>query len=204
MKSFLNVCNRSFGKKCTHKYLHNLAYKLHLESVGKNVQIYPLSKIINPGCISIGNNVIIDDFTLINGGQNTNIGDHVHIASFVSITGGGKLKLEAFVGISSGCRVFTGNDDYSGGSLTGPTVPYPFREPIRSFIEIKKHAIIGANSVVLPGVIIGEGAIVGANSLVKTNLKPWTMYAGSPVKPIGIRRSDKISQLERKFIKHKN
>ena len=54
-------------------------------------------------------------------------------------------------------------------------------------ITIGDDAYIGANTVVMPGVVIGEGAVVGANSLVDHNLKPWTIYFGSPARKIGER-----------------
>lgn len=158
--------------------------------------IWPLAKIVSPEVISIGDSVIIDDFVFVMGGEMTAIGSFVHIASFVSITGGGELTLEDFVGLSSGARVLTGDDDYLGGSLTGPTVPPAYRLPIRSFVHIKKHGIIGANSVILPGVTIGEGAAVGANSLVKTDCEPWTIYVGSPARPLRSRPRERISELE--------
>ncbi|NJN74736.1 MAG: acyltransferase [Limnothrix sp. RL_2_0] len=120
----------------------------------------------------------------------------VHIASFTSITGGGEFLMEDFTGLSSGVRVFTGNEDYSGTYLTNPTVPSPYRIPTRSFVQIKKHAIVGANVVILPGVEIGEGAVIGANSLVTKNCKPWTVYFGSPAKAIKRRPSENILALE--------
>jgi acetyltransferase-like isoleucine patch superfamily enzyme len=114
----------------------------------------------------------------------------------MSIAGGGELIMEDFVGLSSGSRVYTGNDDYLGESLTGPTVPSPYRVPIRSFVHIKKHAIVGANTVILPGVTIGEGVAIGANSLVTKDCEPWMIYVGSPAKPLRPRRSEIILELE--------
>lgn len=164
--------------------------------VGQDVYIFPQAKIVSPESISIGDSVIIDDFVFIMGGKRTIIGSFVHIASFVSVLGGGEFYIEDFAGLSSGTRVYTGDDDYSGGSLTGPTVPYSYRLPVRSFVRVKKHAIIGANSVILPGVTIGEGAAVGANSLVKIDCKPWTVYGGSPVREIKPRQRERILELE--------
>jgi galactoside O-acetyltransferase len=130
------------------------------------------------------------------GGKSTQIGSFVHIASFTSITGGGELVMEDFTALSSGVRVFTGNEDYLGGCLTNSSVPYPYRLPTRSFVHIRKHAIIGANTVILPGVVIGEGAAIGANSLVTKDCEPWKIYAGSPAKVIKTRPQDKILELE--------
>lgn len=106
-----------------------------------------------------------------------------------------------FSAISSGVRIFTGNDDYSGKCLTNPTVPYPYRIPSRSFVFIEKHVIIGSNTVVLPGVTIKEGAAIGANSLVTRDCKAWTIYAGSPCKEIKSRPKDEMLMLEDRLMK---
>jgi acetyltransferase-like isoleucine patch superfamily enzyme len=43
---------------------------------------------------------------------------------------------------------------------------------------------VGVNTTVLPGVKIGEGAFIGAASLVHSDVEPWTLVAGVPVKTI--------------------
>lgn len=138
--------------------------------MGQDIIIWPFAKIISPEAISIGNSVIIDNFVFFLGGKRTVIGSSVHIASFTSITGGGEFIIEDYAGLSGGIRVYTGNEDYLGNCLTNPTVPHPYRIPIRSFAHIKKHSIVGANSIILPSVTIGEGAVIGANSLVTKDL----------------------------------
>ena len=130
------------------------------------------------------------------GGSKLLIGSFVHISSFTSIAGGGEFIIEDFAGLSGGVRIYTGNEDYNGGCLTNPTVPYPYRIVERSFIHIKKHAIVGANSVILPGVTIGEGVAIGANSLVTKDCEPWKVYFGNPAKPIKNRPKEKILELE--------
>ncbi len=178
---------------------NNQAYQLGLASVGKDVVIFNDAKILAPEVIQIGDSVIIDSFVFIMGGDRTSIGSFVHIGSFSSILGGGEFIMEDFAGLSGGVRVYTGSEDFSGGCLTNPTVPHPYRKPIRSFVHIKKHAIIGANSVILPSVTIGEGAVIGANSLVIRNCKPWTVYMGSPVTKMWDRPKEKILDLENKL-----
>ena len=44
----------------------------------------------------------------------------------------------------------------------------------------------------MPGVTLAEGSILGANSLLTKDTEPWTIYVGSPAKPIKIRRRDII------------
>ena len=172
---------------------------MHFKKIGNNVKIYPLAKILDPEVISIGSNVIIDDFVFLMGGKETKIGNYVHIASFCSITGGGVFIMGDFSGLSSGCRIFTGTDDFSSSSLTNPTIPSKFRNVIRSFVMIKKHAILGANVIVHTGVTIGEGAAIGSNSLVLKDVEPWTINIGSPVRVLKKRPKEKIIKMEAKL-----
>ena len=51
-------------------------------------------------------------------------------------------------------------------------------------VEIADKAWIGARSIVLEGVHIGEGAIVGAGSVVTKDVPPWTIVAGNPARVI--------------------
>lgn len=174
----------------------NQAYTLRFAHVGQDVTIWPMAKIVSPEVISIADSVIIDDFVFLMGGAKTIINSFVHIAPFTSIAGGGEFVMEDFSGLSGGIRVYTGNEDYTGGCLTNPAVPPPYRMPICSFVHVKKHAIIGANAVILPGVVIGEGAVVGANSLVTKDCEPWMIYVGSPAKVLRPRPPERILELE--------
>ena len=174
----------------------NQAYTLNFRSVGADVIIWPLAKIILPEVISIGDAVMIDDFVMLMGGTDTRIGSFVHISAHALIVGGGELVLEDFSGLSGGVRVYTGSDDYTRGFLTNPTVPEPYRDTKRSFVHLGKHAVVGANSVVLPGVTIGEGAAIGANSLVTKDCEPWTIYLGSPARPYKRRPETQIREME--------
>jgi galactoside O-acetyltransferase len=177
----------------------NQAYQLNFKNIGQDVTIWERSKIINSEVISLGNSVIIDDFVFLMGGKKTIIGSFVHIAAFTSIAGGGELIMDDFTTLSHGVHLFTGNDNYLGEHLPNSTIPSLFRQPERSFVRLNKHVIIGASSVILPGVDIGEGVAIGANSLVKEDCEPWTVYGGSPAKVIKTRPKEKILELEQQL-----
>ena len=51
-------------------------------------------------------------------------------------------------------------------------------------VVIGKNVLIGANSTVLDGVIIGSDSVVGAMSLVNSNVPEKTFFAGIPAKQI--------------------
>lgn len=47
-------------------------------------------------------------------------------------------------------------------------------------VVIGARAMIGAHTIIMPGVTIGEGAIVGAHSLVKHDVPPQALAYGVP------------------------
>jgi acetyltransferase-like isoleucine patch superfamily enzyme len=51
-------------------------------------------------------------------------------------------------------------------------------------IKINNRSWIGFNSLILKGVIIGEGSVVGAGSVVTKDVPPYTIVAGNPAKII--------------------
>lgn len=54
----------------------------------------------------------------------------------------------------------------------------------RKAVVIGNDVWIGFRSVVLKGVVIGDGAIVAANSLVLDDVPPWTVVAGAPAQVV--------------------
>jgi galactoside O-acetyltransferase len=171
--------------------------KLDFKNIGNNVLISDKVSIYNPKNISIGSNVRIDDFCIISAGENgIEIGNYVHIACYVSLIGSELIKLNDFVGISSKTAVYSSSDDYSGNFLTGPTIPNEYKNVHNSSVLFESHSIIGAGSVILPGVTIGEGTAIGAMSLVTKNVDSWGIYIGSPLKYIKKRNKDMLKFIE--------
>lgn len=145
----------------------------------KNVKIYPGAKIVGMENVEFGHDIIIDDFVFIYAKKKIRVGNYVHIAAFSSITGGEEVTFGEFSTLSWGCRIFTATDDFSGKGFGNSTVPEEYRNVYRGSVTLARFAIVGANSVILPGVTLGEGVSVGANSVVTRNLEPWGVYIGN-------------------------
>jgi len=171
---------------------------LGLAKFGKNVLISKKASFYYPEKMSIGNNVRIDDFCILSG--RIEIGNFIHIAAYSAIYAGDEgVLLEDFVGISGRVSIYTISDDYSGNSLTNPMVPDKYKTLDKGKVILKKHAIVGAGSVILPNVIIGEGTAVGALSLISKNLEPWSIYVGMPARKISERKKN-LLKLEEKLL----
>lgn len=170
------------------------------KSVGTAVLVSRKASIYNPGSITLGHHVRIDDFCILSGGGGITIGSYIHIAPNVSLYGEAGIILEDFCGISSRTVLYSATDDYSGASLTNPMIPKEFKPTYQAAkIILRKHALIGTNSTVLPGVELGEGVAVGAHSLVTKSCEAWGIYVGVPARRIK-ERSRKILELEQQFL----
>jgi acetyltransferase-like isoleucine patch superfamily enzyme len=166
--------------------------------LGVNVKISDKASIYNPELMEVGDHTRIDDFCVISG--KVTLGRNVHIAIFCNI-GGGEIgvTLEDFSGLAYGCHVFTQSDDYSGRTLTNPTVPDNYKNETKLPVLIKRHAIVGTCSVILPGVTLEEGTSIGAMSLVTKSTEPWMFYFGIPAKRLNTRRRE-LLQLEQDYL----
>ncbi len=168
---------------------------LAFDALGDAVTIHPYCVFIQPERIALGSHVLISEFTWIHGGRRTVVGSFVHLANHASIGGGGVCIVEDFAGFSAGARVVTGTELVHGEGLTNPTIPAEFRAVRRSWVHLERHAFLGTNAVVHPGVTIGEGAVVGSGAVVTKDVAPWTINAGVPARPIGDRDGRRMLEL---------
>ncbi|HRZ18873.1 MAG TPA: acyltransferase [Methanofastidiosum sp.] len=129
--------------------------------------------------IKFGSNIIIDDYVFIDVKGTFSIDDNVHISFFSTITGGADCSIGKFVTISVGSHIIMGTDDFIGDGFGNPTISDEFRNVKRAPVFIGDFVRIGANSVILPGITIGEGSTIGAGSVVTKNLDPWGVYIGN-------------------------
>jgi len=110
--------------------------------------------------VTIGNESKFGTNSVVDG--TSRIGNRVWVQTAVYICTYSTIEDSVFLGP---CCVFT-NDKFvtqKPFKLVGPTV--------------KKGASIGANALLFPGVIIGEGAVVGSQAMVNTDVPPRTIFA---------------------------
>jgi galactoside O-acetyltransferase len=154
--------------------------------IGTNVRIARNCTIIGAENIAIGDNVRIDGYcTIVAAGNGyINLGSYIHIGGYCAILAAEGVSIADMSTLSWGVKLFTRSDDYSGNFMTNPTVPSEYTGVSGGAIMIAKHVIVGAGSIILPKVMLGEGVAVGALSMVSKNLEPWGIYSGVPAKRI--------------------
>ncbi|MFN3202481.1 MAG: acyltransferase [Bradymonadia bacterium] len=114
-----------------------------------------------PECVFIGDDVILGQGCRLMAypqGQ-IHIDDHVMFGPEVLIT----------------CVGHTFDPERHGPPLFHHTGDY-------GAVHIERYAWIGAHSVILPGVTVGEGAIVAAGAVVHRDVAPYTIVGGVPAR----------------------
>jgi dTDP-4-amino-4,6-dideoxy-D-glucose acyltransferase len=182
------------GRYLTVSEIKNAGFK----KLGTNVKIHSRASIYGTQNITVGDNVRIDDYAVIVATGPLLIGNYVSIHNFCFLGSKYGIKLGNFVTLAPGVMIFSSSDDYSGQKLTGSIVPKKYSGGDSGMVELKKHVIVGAQSIILPGCVLGEGVAVGAMSLVNNSLVAWNIYAGIPIRKIKLRDKD-ILKLEQKL-----
>lgn len=134
-------------------------------NIGENTTIWQFCVVLKDAVIgkncNINFNVFIENDVII--------GDNVTVKSGVQLWDGIRLEDNVFVGPNV---TFT-NDKYPRSK----NYPEKFQNTI-----VKKGASIGAGSVVLGGITIGENALIGAGSVVTKDIPSKELWVGNPAR----------------------
>ena len=175
----------------------------NLKSCGEDVYISSNVEIKRPHLVEIGNHVAIDTGFYCT--TAFNIKDYIHIGPYVTIIGGptGEFYMGNFTTIAAGSRIICGSDGHLGDGLIGPTIPNEYRDTVTvAPVIFEDFASVGTNVIVNPGVTLAQGKVIGANSFVTKDTQPWTIYIGSPARPVKVRKKEIMIEYARKLGYH--
>lgn len=81
-------------------------------------------------------------------------------------------------------KISVGRNTVIGYNTTILAHEYLIKEYRHGPVIIGSEVMIGANSTILPGVTIGDGAVVSAGTLVHKDVMPGTFVGGNPMRLI--------------------
>jgi acetyltransferase-like isoleucine patch superfamily enzyme len=130
--------------------------------------------------IQCAERVILEDrcfiwhYSILDGTEGLEIGEGCHIGAWVGIfTHSSHLALRIY-----GRHYLDVTQDKRVGFRTAPVV-------------VGRYVAIGASSLIMPGVTIGDGAGIMAGSIVQSNVAPFALVGGNPARVLGdMRRFD--------------
>ena len=169
-------------------------YKPFMKHLGKNVMIDVGVKLSGIKNLSVGDYSFIESYSIITAFLNEiTIGKRVHIAPFCIIHANEEIVIEDYIGIAAGVKIFSSTTYPNEKRMSGPTIPHSMMSSKSSPIILEKDCAIYANSILLPGAKIGEGAVVCANSIISKKIEPYKIVLGNS-KIVGSRK--KVTEVD--------
>ena len=126
--------------------------KLFGAKLGKRILIKPSVNIKYPWFLKIGNDVWIGEDVWIDNLSMVYLGNNVVI--------------------SQGAFLFTGNHNYKKTGF----------DLLLKDIVVEDGVWIGAGSMIVPGIRMGNHSVAGAGSVITENTLPYSIYSGNPAK----------------------
>lgn len=159
-----------------------------------------IKNVVKAPNILIGDYTYYDDDTAPTDFEQNNIlfnypefGDRLIIGKFCQIASGAKFIMgPANHRISS---VTTYPFNVFGGAWRENTPPHMSQLPFKGDIVIGNDVWIGRESIIMPGVKIGDGSIIGAYSVVTKDVPPYSVAGGNPAQLIKKRFNDELIEI---------
>ena len=104
------------------------------------------------------------------------IGDGTSIAGYCVLSAAVEVRIGRSVLFAR--NVYIADHRHGFDAPDAPIIDQPI-EDLRPVI-VEDGAWLGQNVVLLPGVTVGKGAVVGANSVIREDVPPRSVVAGSP------------------------
>jgi acetyltransferase-like isoleucine patch superfamily enzyme len=114
--------------------------------------------------LKTGNGIVIGAMCHI--GQSVEIGDNTRIQGSTYISDRTKIESNVFIGPNATIL----NDKYPPSGDKDKWAP----------VTIRKNAVVGGGTTILPGVTIGKNAVLGAGSVLTRSIPDGEVWKGNP------------------------
>ncbi len=167
--------------------------KIGFKRIGQNVKISKKSSFYSAKNMTIGDNVRIDDFCILSG--TISIGNNVHISAYCALYGKYGIEINDYSGCSARTIIYSETDDFSGEYMIGAIIPDEYKNIKKGKVILEKYTQLGSETIVMPNIIISEGAVTGAMTFVNKDLEEWSINVGIPVRRIKERKKDLLKYI---------
>ncbi|MHC8387632.1 acyltransferase [Pseudomonas sp. MDT2-39-1] len=151
-------------------FVRGFVFRISFKRFGKNCLLDYQCFVRYPWRVSIGDNVDINRGCELYSSMQTELGF---------------ITLEDNVVLGPGVVIFSSGHDYS--LLDLPDISAP--------VTICRYAWVGGRTIILPGVIIGEGTVIGAGSVVTKSIPAYCVAVGNPAKVIKKRELSSLGKV---------
>lgn len=156
-------------------------------------------------------NIIVGDYTYYDNYNSSPLDFEKENVLFNYLEFGDRLIIGKFCAIASGVKFIMGSANHRinsvttypfnvfGGAWQEVTKPHLSELPHKGDTIIGNDVWMGRESIIMPGVKIGDGAIIAAYSVVTKDVEPYSLVGGNPAKFIKYRFDRELINLLLKF-----
>lgn len=133
-----------------------------------------------------GRGCLIHPTVVFREAKNISLGDRVRIQPYACLwaSPGATIEIGDHTGLGPGTLIFSSNHQFAAGRLYHDQ-PWTERN-----VRVGRDVWVGAGSIILPGVTIGDGSVVAAGSVVTRDVAPGVLVGGVPAHPIKARSTE--------------
>lgn len=113
------------------------------------------------------------------GAENISIGERVSIGAEAILAADAPIIIGDDTMVASRVIINTSTHSYKNNPMWKVRISRP--------IKIGKHVWIGSNTIILPGIIVGDYSVIGSGSIVIGHIPEKTIVAGNPARIIKYR-----------------
>ena len=164
-EGLLYLCNRVFARVPSHRIRLAFYRRLMRYEIGHHSYIFMDAWFDSRAGFKMGNHSVVNQKCRLDTRGGLRIGDNV--------------------GIAAEACILTSDHDPQASDCAGRDAP----------VCIEDYVVIGTRAMILRGVTVGRGAVVAAGAIVTKSVAPFTIVAGSPARPIGVRNQNLTYQI---------
>lgn len=160
----------------------------HFDRFGTHCALGRRVRFWGPVRMFIGSHSALFDDVIISGVGEIHIGDRSSIGHNSVLVSRERIEIGNDCMLAAFCYVLDVDHEFADTATAIPNQGLRVKP-----VVIGNDVWVGAGSIILRGVTIGDGAVVAANSVVTRDVPPYAVVGGTPAKIVKDRRAERKS-----------